>query len=186
MKRCSRCGEIKPVMEFWRDRASIDGLCYSCKVCTREYKREWAHRTGRQLPMAENKKCSAHLGVHIAERALSQFFKAIKRMPYGNPGYDFKCGQDYMVDVKSACQGQRGSWHFIINRNTIADYFLCLAFDDRDNLNPLHVWLIPGHAVNHLLCLGIYPGKRGLASWVKYEKGLDSVELCCSKMRGYK
>ena len=133
--------------------------------------------------MAENKECSSHLGVHIAEQALSQFFKTIKRMPINNPGYDFKCGLDYKIDVKSSCKGQGGSWQFRIKRNAVADYFLCIAFDDRENLTPLHVWLIPGPAVNHLVGLGICPGERGLAKWAKYEKGLEPVEMCCSKMR---
>ena len=37
-KRCSCCGEVKPVAEFVRNRSRPDGLEYSCKVCRRARK----------------------------------------------------------------------------------------------------------------------------------------------------
>lgn len=50
-KRCSRCGEIKPVSEFGKDRRNKDGLLIYCKSCKRkinasqsEYRKEYMKR----------------------------------------------------------------------------------------------------------------------------------------------
>ena len=36
-KKCSKCGEVKAVSEFTRDKTKKDGLYSSCKRCTKEY-----------------------------------------------------------------------------------------------------------------------------------------------------
>jgi len=36
-KRCSKCGEVKGVGEYSRDKSKRDGLCYYCKICNNEY-----------------------------------------------------------------------------------------------------------------------------------------------------
>ena len=41
-KRCTKCGETKPLSEFHRDRAKPDGLAYWCKKCRCECARRWA------------------------------------------------------------------------------------------------------------------------------------------------
>ena len=133
--------------------------------------------------MAEARDCAAFLGVFVAERALSRFFDHIERMPYGNPGYDFICGKGFKIDVKSSCKqvGRSDGWGFHIRRNCVADYFLCLAFDDRESLRPEHVWLIPGSVLNHLS--GIFIAESRLVKWSAYEQPLNRVEACCSIMR---
>jgi hypothetical protein len=137
--------------------------------------------------MATAKDTAAWLGVYIAEKVLSGFFDNIIRMPTGNPGYDFICGRGFKIDVKSACllhrRGNRHSWCFVIRRNIIPDYFLCLGFDDRDNLEPQHVWLIPGKDVNHMSAVNITNSSRCLPKWSKYERPLDRVISCCNKIR---
>lgn len=37
-KRCSKCGEVKPLAEFWRDKNGKDGYEYRCKACARAYR----------------------------------------------------------------------------------------------------------------------------------------------------
>jgi hypothetical protein len=101
----------------------------------------------------ENKQNPAYLGIHITERVLSKVFKNVKIMPMQNPGYDFVCYHDKKIDVKSACLSEEKTnreevWHFRIKKNKIADYFLCLGFDNRQKLNPIHLWLIPGNLIN--------------------------------------
>jgi len=44
VKRCSKCGETKPVSEFSRHSRSSDGLKCDCKQCHREYMREYHQR----------------------------------------------------------------------------------------------------------------------------------------------
>lgn len=196
-KTCTRCKRVKSVRDFYVDRRIKSGLASWCKTCHKEYESEhrdhykelrknWTHTTGRQVPMADNKKCSSFLGVHIAERALSRFFDHIVRMPYGFPGYDFICGQGYKIDVKSSCLRKRekkgDSWNYVLKCNDKADYFLLIAFDNRANLEPIHVWLVPGNVLNAKKTLCIVPA--GVDKWEEYERPLDKITACCNAMRG--
>ena len=147
-----------------------------------EQSRQYQYRNG-SLPMAENRSCAQFLGVHIAEHVLSQLFKNVVRMPNNNPGFDFKCANGYLVDCKAGCRRVRqGGWQFTIRHNTIADYFLCMAFDDREHLNPEHVWLIPGKVLSHLDGASI--SETTLGKWAEYEKPIDEVISCCDTIRG--
>jgi hypothetical protein len=146
------------------------------------------HRTGKCRPMETATDCSLYLGVFIAERALSKFFDHIERMPTNNPGFDFLCGRGYKIDVKSACLTHTPNqyWMVVINKNEAADYFLILLFDNRENLNPQHVLLVPGMVINHLTGISISNNPRYFAKWLQYEQPLDKVLTCCNAMRGKK
>ena len=131
-----------------------------------------------------NKDCPDYLGVTIAEQLLAKIFKNVERMPIHNRGFDFKCNYGYMIDVKASTKRKaRNGWLFGINRNPIADYFLCLAFDNRQQLNPMHIWLIPSKEINHLTRLGISESR--LDKWSKYEltDKMDKVISCCNIMK---
>lgn len=52
-KRCSKCGEEKPVDQFWKDRHTKDGLRSSCKKCLTNTHREW-QRVNRERVNAYN------------------------------------------------------------------------------------------------------------------------------------
>lgn len=91
-----------------------------------------------------NKDCADYLGCFVAERLLSKIYPDVKVMPHGNHGFDFICNRDMKIDVKSSATGYKGYWMFYIAKNQIADYFLCIAFEDREDLNPAYLWLIPG------------------------------------------
>lgn len=132
-------------------------------------------------PISENKSCSAFLGVHIAEQVLSEVFKNVDIMPYGNHGFDFVCNQGKKIDVKSSCISKDGQWVYSIGRNTIADYFLCLAFDNRVDLNPIHLWMIPGDVLNDHQCTGIRPTTIG--RWKKYELDITKISTCCNNIK---
>ena len=41
MKRCSRCGEVKALGEFYLDKRRRDGRRADCKVCRSEYRRRY-------------------------------------------------------------------------------------------------------------------------------------------------
>ena len=117
----------------------------------RRYLREWRYVNGIQVPMSENVDCAHYLGTYIAERKygriiLPEIFGNIEReMPYGNPKYDFVVTGNIKIDIKSCClrklKGWIG-WEPHIRFNNVTDYFVILAFDDRENLNLIHVWLI--------------------------------------------
>jgi len=202
--KCIHCGDDIIVGENIT-QGRIDNSCYVCRSCVRdyhrgwmqehhdqqcayqrEYQQEWRHRTGRSKPMSEHRECSLYLGVVVAERVLSHVFKNVQRMPMNNPGYDFICGHDYMVDVKSSCRHHHkkcaDNWTFTIRRNQIAQYFLMLAFNNRNDLDPEYIWLIPADETNHLMLASI--SETTLAKWDEYALDINKVSACCDAMRG--
>ena len=196
MKKCGKCGKVKPLDDFTRSKNRSDGRHGLCKVCRAEYVRknrdlvnktrnEWRYKTGRAMPMGENRECAAFLGIHVAEKALAATFENVTRMPTGNTGYDFICGKGFKIDVKSSCrnvqEGVADSWKFHIHYNEIPDYFLCIAFDNRDSLNPEHLWLIPGDVVNKKASARV--SVSTLSRWAKYEKPVDEVISCCNALK---
>lgn len=200
VKRCKHCKKIKSIEEFYIDKSGYNkGKPRSnCKTCSSELAKEWEkdhtdytskrnHLLGKTRPMAEAKECATYLGIYVAEKVLSQAFENVTRMPMGNPGYDFICEKGRKVDCKSSClqyYGTRnGMWRFNITHNKIADYFLCIGFDDRTNLNPMHVWMIPNELVSQKSMLGITNSQRILKKWEEYERPIDKIGACCAKMR---
>ena len=185
-KTCGHCKATKPVSEFSKDRHQDDGLNNKCRSCCKKYYSKFAAMKYGAKSFSENKECSQYLGVHIAERILHHVFKNVTRMPLHNHGYDFVCNKGFKVDVKSAVmmnRTKRGKqWQFDINRNQIADYFLCLAFDNRDDLNPIYLWLIPGKEINHLSTASI--GERTVSKWLQWQRPIEGVLSCCRTMRG--
>lgn len=141
-----------------------------------------ANRKRGKRPYNENKECGMYLGVHVAERVLSYVFKNVKRMPIGNPGYDFICNQGKKIDVKSSCLQKDSRWSFQIKRNTTADYFLCISFNNREELTPLHAWLIPGNKLSHLKNASISPST--VSRWDAYKLDISKIITCCDTISG--
>lgn len=139
-----------------------------------------------QLPMNENRECPAYLGVHVAEKVLRNVFNNVKQMPFENPGFDFICNKGKKIDVKSACMISSNRckspfWVFNINKNIIANYFLFLAFDNRKQLNPLYLWLMPGEIVNTLTQTSI--SQVTMKKWDKYKLDIENVIKCCDTIK---
>lgn len=156
-------------------------LCRSC------YMKKWRknhpkyttkqnHKNGISQSMYKNKKCSSYFGINISESMAITLFDKVERAPNNNPGYDF-IGNGFKIDVKGGCRIVRkqhnDSWQFTINENKIADYFLCLAFDNRDDLNPEYIWLIPGSIVNSKLSIRITISE--LTKWNKYKLDINNL-----------
>jgi len=169
---------------------------YICKECDNERNRLWreanpekAQATYRRYtykkgsrPLDENKECTLFLGIHVAERVLSHVFKDVEVMPRNNPGYDFVCNKGMKIDVKSSCLMKDKRWLFHTNHNTIADYFLCLAFDNREDLNPLYIWLLPAGDFKHLTGAGI--SYATVHKWDAYRLDISKIYECCDTIRG--
>jgi len=163
-----------------------------------DYRLQTNHRLGLSKSMYKNKASSAYLGIVIAERVLSKVFKDVKRMPINNPGYDFVCRYGHKIDVKSSCLRYincscNKNWMFSIRKNKIADYFLLLAFDNRKDLNPKHIWLIKGSEVvrstlqntrllNDKMTLSITNTKRNRRKYKQYRQTdkLKETIKCCN------
>ena len=131
-----------------------------------------------------NKESSLYLGVTVAEQVLSNIFKNVEKMPNGNPGFDFICGKGYKVDSKACCISKRkyNSWHFVIRKNTTADYFALLAFDNRNDINPLYFWLIPGDIINDKTSIRI--SESTINKWDEYRRDIDEIISCCNILKG--
>lgn len=131
--------------------------------------------------LTTNKDCADYLG-GVAEMVLSRTFHDVQMMPHGNIGYDFVCNHGKKIDVKSSTTRPEVRWSFSINKNAMADFFLCIAFDNRRDLNPLYVWLIPGDVLNHLT--GTYISESTLSKWDEYKLDITKVISCCDTIRG--
>ncbi len=182
---CKGCGTKRGTAWRKANPASVQAISRRWREANPEKERdrraEYSRRKGHR-PFDENKECSLFLGVHVAERVLSKVFKDVEVMPHGNPGYDFICNHRKLIDVKSACASKRGDWKFAIRHNTIADYFLCVAFDNRSDLTPLHVWLLPGDQFNHFKNAAISTGT--IHKWDEYRLDISKILTCCDTIRG--
>ena len=193
IKKCRVCGKDL-TDENWSpgNRKANSKICREChskrsqKWREENYERHLADctRWDREhgvLSMSENKECPAYLGISVTEKLIYRYFRDAIRMRNGNPGYDIVCNRGKLIDVKSACLNTRGGWYFTINHNMIADYFVLVAWDDRENLNILHVWLIPGNVLSHLKGTRISPST--VHKWSQYEKDVTKMIACCNAMK---
>lgn len=48
MKRCTKCGETKPLSEFSKQAANYDGLSYQCRTCVKASRSTEEYRRRRQ------------------------------------------------------------------------------------------------------------------------------------------
>lgn len=221
-KTCSKCGEMKPLDEFYKSKDGKYGRRAICKKCfgkqskkhTQEhpekyrkyalkyyYKnredslvkmkryneghKEERRQKGNYESMYENKSCSQYLGIVIGERLCRHLFKDVQVMPRGNTGYDIICNKGKKIDVKTACitlaDSKYPHWQFYINNNTIPDYFILVAFDNRTDLNPLHIWMIPGKEINNQGSASIAPST--IHKWNEWERDIKDAQLCCTELK---
>lgn len=189
---CDGCGGEREIRFFEHDKLCLKCTCNTpehCKAMSdagikRHAKEKDPLPPGQTITIPKNKDCNLYLGC-IVEELLARTYKDVKIMPFGNRGFDIICNQDFKIDIKSSALGNKyGYWIFSIVKNQIADYFLCIAFESRDDLIPVHVWLIPGKDVNNNVTISI--SKTTLTKWSKYEQPLDRVLKCCDEMKGDK
>ena len=138
-----------------------------------------------QLPMNENKFCSSYLGVVIAERLCRHLFKDVEMMSYGNTGFDIICNKGKKIDVKSSCirsnTNKNPRWGFHIENNTTADFFILVAFDNRTDLNPLHMWMNPGKEINNQGSVSTTLSR--IHKWSQWERDINDAQLCCNELK---
>lgn len=184
-KKCRSCGVVKTATEFYHNIGTSDRLASYCKICAHTNVRNWKHLRGLNAPMAENKLCTAYLGVVIGEQLLPSYFPGVRRMPTNNPKYDFVCPKGFKIDVKTSTLhgvNQKGvvGWRFNIKQNEDADYFACIGFDDRESLNVVRFWLIPGAKIARLTALVITTGIQSLHKWAEFEKPIETLVNSCN------
>lgn len=184
---CRVCGDDLTDENWYPSFKRLDRMI--CNLCVNDQrsKRDGKHvipihkRKHASTRMDKNKRCTLFLGVHVAERVLSNVFKHVERMPIHNPGYDFICNRGKKIDVKSSCINKDQRWKFKINQNKVPDFFLVIAFDNRKKLNPMYMWLIPGDDVCRQCTVSVAPST--ISKWDRYRLDIKKVITCCKEMR---
>jgi len=140
----------------------------------------------------KNRNCGMYLGCNVAERILGHVFKEVQRMSIKNKGFDFICNKGYKIDSKASCLRKNNTYGFHIKYNKIADYFLLIGFDNRNDLNPKHIWLIKSDEVirryrklNDFETLTILNNSNDLSKFSKYELAdkLKKTIECCDELK---
>lgn len=198
MKKCSRCNIVKDEIEFYKDRARYDGLQSCCKDCStemnktyRENNRENFNKRVREhyykhgsKPMSENKECAQYLGCHITERILKHVMPNAVLMDNNNPGFDLVCGKGFLVDAKSSTlryeKNKRPYWQFHIRYNKTPDYFMLVAYKDRESLEICHMWLVPGDVINDKVNVSIY--LSNIHKWDEYKISHTDALSCAMQL----
>ena len=206
-KTCSKCGIEKPLDEFHKHKEHKYSKRAECKECCNEkgikyyqshrkerikYQKKYYDETGREkqgyISMYENKSCTTYLGIVIAERLVRHLFNDVEVMPNNNPNFDFICNKGMKIDVKTGCvtldKGKYPHWQFTISQNTIADYFILVAFDNLTDLNPLHLWIIPGNELNNQSSANISPST--IDKWNQWKRDINDAQLCCAEIKKFK
>jgi hypothetical protein len=181
---CGTCGLTKSVLEFYPRTDRKVGYKSDCIDCIIK-KREKHRRSKGIQPFYENKECSQYLGVHIGEHQLAKellesYFKHVPiQMKNNNRGFDFTV-DGYRVQVKTGSMVGRHfkngtlGWQFCVYKNKVVDYFLLIAIDDRDKLNKLYSWLVPGTKLNHLIYATI--SETTLGKWDKWKLSSNGLQ----------
>lgn len=158
-----------------------------------ERRKEWRYNTGINLPEEFNEDCSLWFGEFISQNYVMNTFEDPIKMPSGNPGFDWICKKGQKIDHKGACLHYRADkslfWLFHIRYNNTADYFILSAWDNRDSLVPLHVWIFPkndtvrGRKFWRRDSFSVADTPKGLEEFQKYEvtDRLDKLKELCNK-----
>lgn len=192
-KKCTSKQQRNYNKEHKKEKVEVNKIYYqenkekinkSSRKYAQEHEDEIRKRYGH-LSMYENKLCASYLGVVIAECLIRHLFENVKVMPYGFPDYDFICNKGKLIDVKSGCicldHDKYPFWKFYINRNTVADYFICVAFDNKTNINLLHIWIIPGKEINHKRTISIRPPT--IHKWSQWKRDTEGAQICCTELK---
>lgn len=161
-----------------------------------DYRRNWRYSKGESSPMSENQDCPSWFGVFIGENYVIQTFDNPIKMSYGNPGFDWLCKRGEKIDRKGRCLDfskiyDWSGWAFPIRYNNIADWFILSAWDNRDSLTPLHVWMfhkddiIRGEKFWMRDCITITNNHQKLIEFEEYEitNRLEKLKKICDKKR---
>lgn len=61
MKKCAKCGQIKPLNEFYKDKRNKDGILSYCKACQKESSLKWRKANPEKARESQLKWREAHL-----------------------------------------------------------------------------------------------------------------------------
>lgn len=190
---------VKDESEFSKNCTTKDGLHNWCKDCVKEYNKTYYKNHREKIikqnqkyrykhdihRMAKNKDCSSYLGCYINERILRHVMPNAILMGNCNPGFDLVCGKGHLVDAKSSTLRHQKNgyphWHFCIKQNKIPNYFLLTAYKDRESLEIMHMWLIPGNVINDKMSVSI--SISTIHKWDAYKIDHTDALSCVNQLK---
>lgn len=201
-KELEKRGILKDISSIENSKVTAKNKGFdSIREYDRERTREWRHDTGRNLPISENPECERYFGEFIAENYVMKTFEDPSPALPNNPWYDWTCKKGEKIQHKARClshfKGKSSHWNFIYiryniipNYDDLADYFIFSGWDDRDSLNPLHVWIfhkddiVRGRPIWMGNSLAITNTPECLKEFEKYEvtNRLNKLKEICGKL----
>lgn len=80
--------------------------------------------------------------MYIGENYVSKTFEDPIMMPYGNKGFDWICKNGKKIQHEARClRYDKNQFTYNIHFNNITDYFILSAWDNREDLEPLYIWI---------------------------------------------
>jgi len=76
MKRCSECGQVKPITEYYKRKESKDGYNSKCKKCLLKYQKRYRiKRNKNHRVIKEEKKRKGKLNISDGRFPLTKMFR---------------------------------------------------------------------------------------------------------------
>lgn len=129
--------------------------------------RGYSHEAGKYLPIEFNDDSNANFGIYKGEKIFKRFleenifeeviesgkmtrdggidlFCKNPKQEFVNKHSHMRLERDkiYKFQLTMSCVIDGYRWVFHIRCNNIADYFILCGWDDRHNMNPIHIWII--------------------------------------------
>lgn len=165
---------------------------------------------------SENKSCPLYFGDYIEKKYVMQIFEDPIPFEYKKDDmgriidrtkpYDYICKNGFKLKHIASCKRTDKFhvlnylddilyWGYLIRRNNVPDYYILSAWDDRNSLNPLYVWIIRGDEIFitqrsqkpfwDRYTFVVYDTRSGIDRMSKYEVGdkLEQLREVCKIAR---
>lgn len=82
-KRCSHCGEVKPVSEFYRNSSSKDGYRFDCKACSDARYAEYGRKHRAEITRKKRERLAANPEARERQREYERAYHRRRRAQKG-------------------------------------------------------------------------------------------------------
>lgn len=166
-----------------------------------EYANKLNYATKYLGPESENKDCSRYFGNYMEKKYVMQIFEdpipfeyekdKMGRIIDRTKPYDYICKKGLKIKHIASCIRTDKLhviscfgdpllyWEYLIKNNNVPDYYILSAWNDRDSLEPLYVWIIRGDEIFitqrsqkpfwDRSTFAVYDTRKGIDRMSKYE-----------------
>lgn len=131
-KKCSKCGEWKPLSEFYKCKTSWDNLQSKCKGCDSQHKSQ-CYQDNKDEILANGKQYYLENKVKILERSKQHYIiNKEKKLEYGKHRRNTEYGYAYQVRYDNLKADKKRGWCAVLPSNypTVEDYIKLLSQPD--------------------------------------------------------